>query len=80
MRSGILFTIENGYPTRALFLDILLLRRMLFMQNLKHLSGFVIVALYPFGLTPKYPLSLYTGMPLFDRSIYESWVLAVVTV
>jgi len=49
------------------------------MLSLKLLSAFVIVASYPFGLTPKYPLSLYTGMPFLERSILLSWVLAVVT-
>ena len=43
----------KGYSTSALFLDILLLRRMLHMLNLKPLSSFVNVAPYPFGLTPK---------------------------
>jgi len=32
-----LFMIENGYSTRALFLDILLFLRMLRMLSLKHL-------------------------------------------
>jgi len=49
------------------------------MLNLKLLSSFVIVASYPFGLTPKYPLSLYMGMPLLERPILEPRVLAFAT-
>jgi len=60
---------ENGYSTIALFLEILLFLMTLHMLSLKHLIALDIVASNPFGLTPKYPLSLYMGMPLFDRSI-----------
>ena len=42
-----LLMMANGYSTNALFLDILLLRRMLHMLSLKPLSALVIVASYP---------------------------------
>ena len=48
-----LLMMAKGYSTSALFLDILLLRRMLHVLSLKPLSALVIVASYPFGLTPK---------------------------
>ena len=47
-----LFIVAKGYSPSALFLDILLLGRMLHMLSLKPLSAFVIVASYPFGLVP----------------------------